>query len=190
MSTPRPPGDWSHGYRDLRSAVADCGVRSRRRPTSVCLAAPVASGFKSRRRTCAHVVPPVGKDSRPLAREAVKGPLQTPAWNESERDSAVRVGQPAEVGEARHRNPARGWRWDGGNRDRRDRGRPRPLRQGPTLPDPGARVARATERPGAAEESERLIVATTLGESREQRRGRSQEGRVSSVCASDRQRTE
>ena len=132
------------------------------------LAAPVASGFKSRRRTCANVIPPLGKDSRPPVREAVKGPLQTLAWNESERDSAVRGGEPAEVGEARHRSPARGWRWDGGKRDGRDRGRPRPLRQGATLPDPGTWVARATERLGAVEESERLIVARTSGESREQ----------------------
>jgi len=37
------------------------------------------------------------------------------------------------------------------------------------------RWIRETESTGAAEESERLIVATTPGESREQRRGRSQE---------------
>jgi hypothetical protein len=166
------------------------GALSPRRRTSVRLAAPVASGFKSRRRTCAHVTPPLGKDSRPPVREAVKGPLQTLAWNESERDSAVRVGESAEVGEARHRSPARGWRWDGGKRDGRDRGRPRRLRQGATLPDPGTREARATERSGAVEGSERLIVVLTPAERREERRGRSQEGRAREQWTSDRRRTE
>ena len=39
----------------------------------------------------------------------------------------VLVGQPAEEGEALHRNPSRGWRRDGWNRDVCDRGRPRSL---------------------------------------------------------------
>jgi hypothetical protein len=57
----------------------------------------------------------------------VKGPSQNLARNESERDSAARVGEPVEEGEAQHRNPSRDWRRDGRNRDVRDRGRPRPL---------------------------------------------------------------
>ena len=43
---------------------------------------------------------------------------------------------------------------------------------------------------GAFEESERLIVALTPGESREQQRGRSRDGVSRDVCASDQRRTE
>ena len=75
------------------------------------------------------------------------------------------------------------------NRDRRDRGRPRPLRPEPSTPT-GTGAARATKHPRAVEESERLIVAATPGESREQRRGRSRVRDVREPCASDRQRTE
>jgi len=48
------------------------------------------------------------------------------------------------------------------------------------------RQVRETELSGANEESERLIVALTPGESREQQRGRSQERRTRDVWASDR----
>lgn len=71
-------------------------------------------------------------------------------------------------GEARHRSPARGWRWEGRNSGGRDRGRPRLPRRGTTLPGAGTRVARVTKRLGAVEGSERLIVAVTPGESREE----------------------
>ena len=43
-------------------------------------------------------------------KEPVKDRIQTLARNESERDSAARVGQPFEEGEALHRNPLRSWR--------------------------------------------------------------------------------
>jgi len=120
----------------------------------------------------------------------VKGPLQTPAWNESERESAAQAGEPTEVGEAQHGNLPRGWRWDGGKRDVRDRGRPRRRQRGPTS-RAGTEAARLIAKClGAVEGSERLIVALTPAERREERRGRSQVKRAIDECASDRRRME
>jgi hypothetical protein len=120
----------------------------------------------------------------------VKGPSQNLARNESERDSAAWAGEPADEGEAQHRNPSRDWRRDEWNRDVCDRGRPRPLAGRPTTSLRNRRAKGDTERVGAAEESERFIVAMTPGESREQQRDRSR-GRVAiDVCASKGQRTE
>jgi hypothetical protein len=98
----------------------------------------------------------------------VKGPSQNSARNESERDSAARVGEPVDEGEVQHRNPSRDWRWDERNRDVRDRGRPRPLAGRPTTSLRNRRVKGDTEHVGVVEESERFIVAMTPGESREQ----------------------
>ena len=109
----------------------------------------------------------------------MKGPSQNLARNTSERDysrrgrlrlllvSAARVGQPAEEGEALHRNPSRGWHRDGRNRDVCDRGRPRGFLNRPTTCS-GTEAARETKCLGVHEESERFIVAMTPGESREQ----------------------
>jgi hypothetical protein len=97
----------------------------------------------------------------------MKGQFQTLARSESERDSAVWVGEPASEGEAQHRNPGRGWRWEGGKSNARDRGRPRRLRRGPTSPPEPVRQGES-QAPGAAEGSERLIVARKPAERREE----------------------
>ena len=80
------------------------------------------------------------------------------------------MGEPADDGEAQHRNPSRDWRRDEQNRNVRDRGRPRPLVERPTASPRNRCVKGDTERIGVVEESERFIVATTPGESQEQRR--------------------
>ena len=60
---------------------------------------------------------------------------------------------------------------------------------GPTLcSEPSDRGNSKTA--GAAKESERLIVVLTLGESREERRGRSRDGRAIDEGASNRWRSE
>jgi hypothetical protein len=146
-----------------------------RRWVSVRLAAHIASGFKSRQEDLCKGCTSCRQRQADSREGAVEGPSQTSARNESERDSAARVGQPDEEGEARHRSPSRDWRWDEGKRGVRDRGRPRLLRPTPTRrPEP--KGSRATEALGATEESERLIVVWTPVERREERRGRSQEG--------------
>lgn len=87
---------------------------------SVRLAALIADGFKSRLGYLCRLCP--SRQRQPsLARAPVKGPRQTLARNESERDSAVQVGERAEHREARHRSLGRVWRRDDGNRDERDR---------------------------------------------------------------------
>jgi hypothetical protein len=58
----------------------------------------------------------------------------------------------------------------------RDRGRPRSLSYRPTTCQENHRAKAFAEFGGAFEESERLIVAMTPGESREQQRGRSRDG--------------
>lgn len=70
------------------------------------------------------------------------------------------MGELAEVSEARHRNPTRDWRWDGGKGDVRDQGRPQALGQeGRHLLGRNG-VAKARAKGLLAHEgSERLIVA-------------------------------
>ena len=118
-------------FRELRDWHV-CIIRSGLVPRSVRLAAHVASGFKSRREDLCKGRTSRRKRQPPTTAWTVKGPLQTLARNESERDSAARVGELAEGGEAPHRNPSRDGRWEGGKRDVRDRGRTRKLRRGPT----------------------------------------------------------
>jgi hypothetical protein len=118
-------GDSSRCNQCAKSPFGDCGrpvsegtLRCASQRTYLAGSNPVGS-------TCACLR---SRRQRQLSsvRKAVKGPSQNLARNESERDSAARVGEPAEEGEAPHRNPSRDWRWDGRNRDVRDRGRPRP----------------------------------------------------------------
>ena len=101
----------------------------------------------------------------------MKGLRQTLAQNESERDSAVREGEPAWKGEAPFGIPGRDWRWDRGNSDAGDRGRPRwpPLRPSPPTGTPPRKDLRS-ERRSADEESERFRVASPLDD-RSERRG-------------------
>src|SRR5438045_3853846 len=77
-----------------------------------------SAGARPAGRTWSIGGPPVGYDSG-LRRARGKRPrvqYQTPARNESERDSAGQTDEPAEQdGEVQHRGLSRGWRWDGGN---------------------------------------------------------------------------
>src|SRR5580704_14429928 len=95
--------------------------------------------------------------------------MQTVARNASERDSAVWVGETAKVVEVRYRNPSRGWRWDAGNSDARDPGRPR---WPPTRPSSrvGNEQPRCPLRRSGLRGVRGFIVAVTPCESREQRR--------------------
>ena len=159
---------------------------SRRRPTLVRPAAYVASGFKSRSEDLCKCSTSDRKRRPLIARSREKGPIQTPARNESERESAVREGEPAED----VRSPAQETRHVIGAGMV---GRGTYVNRGGLGGSGGADAPSGTtgtrliaEAGGASEESERLIVAWTPSESWEQRRGRSQEGRVTDHGASDR----
>jgi hypothetical protein len=65
---PRTPHATTHPHPPRISAM-DPTRPSPRRWTSVRLAAHIASGFKSRRRTCASVIPPIGRDKLAPVRE-------------------------------------------------------------------------------------------------------------------------
>ena len=146
---------------------------SRRRSALVRLAALVPSGFKSRRRTCASVIPPV--DDGSLHRE---GRGEGPRSNTSPERKRTRFGGPGGRASRSTAKPGTGaWHVVGagmvgtgtsvteGDLVRSGTGR-HPLRN---------RASKAhAKRPGADEESERLIVALTPGESQDERRGRSQ----------------
>ena len=104
----------------------------------------------------------------------MKGPSQRLARNESERETAAQAGQPVREGEARHRNLRRCWRRDGWNRNGRDPPRSRRLRKATETARRNHPPKASAEGGGAFEKSERFIVARTPGESRQQRRDRSQ----------------
>ncbi len=120
----------------------------------------------------------LGEDSRYRERN---GERSDPNTSPERNVNAIRRRRGArrpKLSEAQHRTLPRDWRQDGGKRDVCDRGRPRPCRTEPSL-WAGTGESRATKFPGAVEESERLIVALTPGESQEEQRGRSQKGEVS-----------
>ena len=150
--------------------------REARRPKDgwVRLAAHVSSGFKSRLEDlCKGSTSCRRRQSR--CREAAdEGSYPTTSLQEHKRNSAGRTGEPPQHWRSPAQESASWLARDGGNRNVRDRGRPRETRQGP-IPL------------GKTEESQRLIVALTPGESREEPRGRSRVRQMRDQCASDRQ---
>jgi len=105
---------------------------------------------------------------------ALKGRIQNSARNESERDSADQAIRRAYEREAKHYTTA----WDvvgAGMRGNAACVTEGGLGSSDRSEQPaGTGDVSASKHPGAVEESERFIVAMTPGESREQRRDRSQ----------------